>query len=698
VAEVPHFSECPHRCELHFRDVGFAPATHFEIAPNAGLAPLARNPEMLAFQKKRYEDTKKNWKEIMKIPATRTHDDSPFMMAKHSDKHQNGAYGGTGRRRCYGGPSYRKVSIAAMTFDVVTPEEKHMYFMDTCGRVISTVVVGPLGKERVIEQTELAGIKCRERMLHGGQSFDGKGSNAAFAPFYGRFYSGTGLVIMTDRTTLLKYMVVADGWKSRIRMLKLQKVTSPDLKFEPPEEERLLGSTNEAQKAGDCVKEGGACADASGKEVTAGVTKLFQNDVITLTSQKACLEACFARPGTTGCQGVSGKNKGCYAHTGAVAKGDGKSGKLCWVFSKCKDAEAPREYTHPWVTPRPDVKHAIVTSPDPFPAPRKLSAGESENMYVVSQFAMIFDVDLRPVLKCSEAEKVFALIMRDNPSNWYKHHFGFDKWLPDKEDATQKVCETTDECRGNTVKFEPVCKCPDAVKIATGTICARTHLWDTCSKKACKALGKGCNPSGVRGTEKKAWADAWFKQLNNEARVNYHGGWMHFPIQKLQRTLRYCLERKLAKDTDGIDMVDENTPPEKLHKEGEKKAAEFKQRQKAIGEDCGVKFGSWWQIELMKQVQLIRHMCGPKGAPGEGCHEVYLVKYVLCSQQVMGSHHNIAALKETREPLPPMCCTNKAIMKFITPRLGNKGGNPVQQSLGLPTELHEEVLGKLKMF
>jgi len=594
IAEIPHFSTCAERCDLFFRDINFMPGS--PIAPNKNLKVMQRNPELLAKLEKNYAYLKKDWDRIMQVSPRRTHDDSPFMLKKfHAGV--TGHYGGAGRRRCYGGPGYRKTNIVAMTFDVVTAEEKHLFLMDVCGRIISTVVVGPLGKEELIYQQELAGIKCRERALHGGNSHDGVGSDAAFTTFYGRWYSGASLSIYTDKVTDQKYMAVAEGWKSKLRSVKLGRRVLTDPKDNP---------------------------------------YLYE---------------------------LAQKNK------------------------QKKELGESDSYSYKWTTPMPQVKDANTITLGPMVAPRKLSAGESDNLYVVTQAAMIWDIDLKPQVSCEDMRKVFGTVMKNNPSNYWRHHFGFDKWMPDETDSSQQACEITNFCHGQDEYAQPVCDCDGETKIAP--IICKQHQWEACTAKACKDLGPTCKTTILRGKKKQSWAKQWWKQLNDESKVNIHNGWEHFPVQKLRKTMRYCLIRKSAKmPTKGA--VNEKSSPEKKAKEVQKKAAVFEQRKTEIHAECGAKYGSWWSLALMKQVQMIRHLCGPPSAasnglptPGKDCPVLYLTKMTTCNSQ------------EGRPEQKPLCCSDKSMSNFISPRMAHKGGH---KKLDISAKLHGEVLDKLKLF
>lgn len=477
-----------------------------------------------------------------------------------------------------------------MAFDVVSATQKHLYVADACGRILSAIVAGPVGEEQLVAQQELAGIKCRERMLHGGMSIEGVGTNAAFTFFWGRWYSGASLALFTDKVTGNKYMAVAEGWKSKLRAMKVGRINRK-------------------------------------------------------------------------------KSPKPLQWTGQVS-------------SKTDD------YTYEWDTPRPDPKIAYAVTVSPIVAPRKLSAGEEDNIFMTTQAAMIWDVDLRPQVACPEMRRVFKQAMLNNPANYWKHHFGFDKWLPDQDDNSEETCQVTNECHGNSEYGEPVCNCDGEIKYANGTVC-KTHEWDRCSAKTCKSLGSTCKSTALRGKSKQEWAKKWWQVFNEEKLATYHQGWVHYPIRRLRKTLRYCLVRKADNPPDPFEekMDPEKTPPEKLEKEIEKKAATYQLKMASVHEECGRDYGSWWVISLMKQVQMVKHMCGPPSPESNGqptpradCPVVYISKTTMCNMQ------------EARPEQPPLCCVDKRLSNYLSPRMGVKKG------FQIPAELHQQVVDKMKLF
>jgi len=79
----------------------------------------------------------------------------------------------------------------------------------------------------------------------------------------------------------------------------------------------------------------GFCVTAKGHDQNSGVKKINAVDGNTCTTQSACLKACKATPGATGCEVIWHQgNRGCYAHTKSIAKGNGVARHMCWVFKK----------------------------------------------------------------------------------------------------------------------------------------------------------------------------------------------------------------------------------------------------------------------------------------------------------------------------------------------------------------------------
>ena len=76
---------------------------------------------------------------------------------------------------------------------------------------------------------------------------------------------------------------------------------------------------------------------SNGRDQNSGVTTLNSLDGNTLKAQEDCLQLCHAVAGVTGCEVIWGqRNRGCYAHTQEIARGNGVRRHFCWVFANCK--------------------------------------------------------------------------------------------------------------------------------------------------------------------------------------------------------------------------------------------------------------------------------------------------------------------------------------------------------------------------
>ena len=81
-----------------------------------------------------------------------------------------------------------------------------------------------------------------------------------------------------------------------------------------------------------CPREPGYCVKQSGLDQNSGVIKLSSNT-------KRCFQQCKDHAGSTGCELILKRsNRGCYAHTNNIARGNGANRHFCWVFSKCTGA------------------------------------------------------------------------------------------------------------------------------------------------------------------------------------------------------------------------------------------------------------------------------------------------------------------------------------------------------------------------
>ena len=86
-----------------------------------------------------------------------------------------------------------------------------------------------------------------------------------------------------------------------------------------------------------CQQEEGSCVQGNIADQNSAVAKLHSFDVDTLEKREQCLELCrSAVSGATGCEAIwNQNNRGCYAHTKKIFRGNGVAGHLCWVFTKC---------------------------------------------------------------------------------------------------------------------------------------------------------------------------------------------------------------------------------------------------------------------------------------------------------------------------------------------------------------------------
>ena len=85
-----------------------------------------------------------------------------------------------------------------------------------------------------------------------------------------------------------------------------------------------------------CPIEKGFCVLPNGGDQNSGVIKLNNVDGNTAQAQATCLNLCRQRAGATGCEVIWHQgNRGCYVHTQTVARGNGVSRHMCWIFSKC---------------------------------------------------------------------------------------------------------------------------------------------------------------------------------------------------------------------------------------------------------------------------------------------------------------------------------------------------------------------------
>ena len=91
--------------------------------------------------------------------------------------------------------------------------------------------------------------------------------------------------------------------------------------------------------------EEGFCVTSNGQDQNSGVVKLNDLDGNTPESKKECLNLCKDINGATGCEAIWNQdNRGCYAHTYEVARGNGVDNHVCWVFSKYEQGITIKKY------------------------------------------------------------------------------------------------------------------------------------------------------------------------------------------------------------------------------------------------------------------------------------------------------------------------------------------------------------------
>ena len=86
-----------------------------------------------------------------------------------------------------------------------------------------------------------------------------------------------------------------------------------------------------------CRKERGRCIKTNGGGHSSGVIKLDDRNANSAKRQERCFRMCRSTPGATGCEAIwNQRNKGCYAHTEQISRGNRGDRHLCWVFAKCE--------------------------------------------------------------------------------------------------------------------------------------------------------------------------------------------------------------------------------------------------------------------------------------------------------------------------------------------------------------------------
>jgi hypothetical protein len=102
-------------------------------------------------------------------------------------------------------------------------------------------------------------------------------------------------------------------------------------------------TTREISDFGFGNKENGFCVTSKGRDQNSGVKKLGNFNVNTPEMEQKCLEMCSKVPNATGCEGIWNQgNRGCYAHTAEIARGNGRRNHSCWV--KKQEERPPVEF------------------------------------------------------------------------------------------------------------------------------------------------------------------------------------------------------------------------------------------------------------------------------------------------------------------------------------------------------------------
>lgn len=99
-----------------------------------------------------------------------------------------------------------------------------------------------------------------------------------------------------------------------------------------------------------CPRENGFCVKSNGADQNSGVVKIdaLSNYGTSEEARHACLAKCHARADATGCEVIWNQgNRGCYAMTQAVARGNGVGNHYCWIFSKCETGGLPAPEEEP---------------------------------------------------------------------------------------------------------------------------------------------------------------------------------------------------------------------------------------------------------------------------------------------------------------------------------------------------------------
>jgi len=95
----------------------------------------------------------------------------------------------------------------------------------------------------------------------------------------------------------------------------------------------------------------GYCVTSDGWDQNSGVVKLEGGDFESAAQKAKCLKLCAEVQGVTGCETIWDQwNRGCYAHTRGVARGNGVARHSCWIADDDGAEPAPRP------TPKPTAK------------------------------------------------------------------------------------------------------------------------------------------------------------------------------------------------------------------------------------------------------------------------------------------------------------------------------------------------------
>jgi hypothetical protein len=93
---------------------------------------------------------------------------------------------------------------------------------------------------------------------------------------------------------------------------------------------------------GSTTGQKGYCVTSTGRDQNSGVKKLNNLDINTNERRMECLGLCSQVKGATACEGIwSQGNRGCYAHTQPVARGNGRDRHICWTKTVAPEPYKP---------------------------------------------------------------------------------------------------------------------------------------------------------------------------------------------------------------------------------------------------------------------------------------------------------------------------------------------------------------------